>query len=213
MECAKHQPGPVISGAGRLEAEEHPVPAEMVMGGAGGGSIRTGTIETVVIPPGTSILSSERCGDSDRQNVLAALRDAYARGYLSEDELLARIDVVLAAQSCSQLLVLLRDLPMAALRFDMVNDLPAPGGFRAQDERHIAMARNPGHATAKAYRAGSRMVRFATVVMFACIFLLMLSFTWAPLVGSYTGPVSAVFAITGILSCLGHLTECRKRPR
>jgi Domain of unknown function (DUF1707) len=74
----------------------------------------------VVIPPrkqeieppdGVHVLDRPRVGDETRGTYLERLREAYGGGYLSSDEMDARQDQILKAETCDQLNRLVKDLP------------------------------------------------------------------------------------------------------
>ena len=57
-----------------------------------------------------------RASDADREAVAAKLRDHYAEGRLTHDELDERVSVALTAKTFGELRTLTTDLPGAALR-------------------------------------------------------------------------------------------------
>lgn len=59
----------------------------------------------------TVVLSEMRAGDDDRDKVLRLLEERYAQGYLTQEELQARIIATLTAKAVSELTYLTRDLP------------------------------------------------------------------------------------------------------
>lgn len=68
--------------------------------------------------PAKPLEFSKRCGDADRENVLAQLRHAFTTGHLDQDELEARAGLALSARVKSDLPPLLHDLPAEALMQD-----------------------------------------------------------------------------------------------
>lgn len=60
--------------------------------------------------------SSMRCGDTDREKVVAALRDHYAEGRLTLEEFDERSDAAYAARTFADLQPLMADLPHAPLQ-------------------------------------------------------------------------------------------------
>jgi hypothetical protein len=69
--------------------------------------------------------SSIRCGDTDREKVVAALRDHYAEGRLTLEEFDQRSDAAYAARTFADLQPLMADLPPAPLQQPPVRE-PAP---------------------------------------------------------------------------------------
>ena len=65
-----------------------------------------------------------RVGDADREAIAAQLRDHYADGRLTLDELNERLDQTFAAKTKADLNVVMRDLPHVARPF---TDAPAAG--------------------------------------------------------------------------------------
>ena len=65
-----------------------------------------------------------RVGDADREAIAAQLRDHYADGRLTLDELNERLDQAFAAKTKADLNVVMRDLPHVARPF---SDAPAAG--------------------------------------------------------------------------------------
>ncbi len=65
-----------------------------------------------------------RVGDADREAIAAQLREHYADGRLTLDELNERLDQTFAAKTTADLNVVMRDLPHAARPF---TDAPAAG--------------------------------------------------------------------------------------
>ena len=65
-----------------------------------------------------------RVGDADREAIAAQLREHYADGRLTLDELNERLDQTFAAKTTADLNVVMRDLPHTARPF---TDAPAAG--------------------------------------------------------------------------------------
>jgi len=59
-------------------------------------------------------------GDRDRERILSALREQYARGRLTLDEFSARSDLVFASRSYTELRAALRGLPVRLGGIDLV---------------------------------------------------------------------------------------------
>ncbi len=98
-----------------------------------------------------------RAGDRDREQAAAALREHYARGRLTLDELSDRIDQVLAARSRAELRSALSDLPL----------LP--------DARELA---SQGRTVVRAVARGAAVVVFTgAYLLFSLALLLVLGLT------------------------------------
>ena len=74
-----------------------------------------------------------RASDADRERVTVVLREHYGDGRLTDDELAARIDRAMTAQTTQELELLTRDLPApqhAAAPLPAERRAPLPAGFR-----------------------------------------------------------------------------------
>jgi hypothetical protein len=76
-----------------------------------------------------------RASDSDREHVIEALKDAFVRGQLTQDELGARAGRALAARTCAELAALTTSIPPAPA--------PAPALALAGSARPLAPAGRP----------------------------------------------------------------------
>jgi Domain of unknown function (DUF1707) len=99
-------------------------------------------------------------GDADRERVIALLREHYAAGRFSVDELTRRTEVVLSAEYADDAAQVLADLPGSTAGLPGVTGLPAmaapgggdtpggtPGGLRS------GLFRRKGHADASRAQA------------------------------------------------------------
>ena len=92
-----------------------------------------------------------RVGDADREAIAAQLREHYADGRLTLDELNERLDQTFAAKTRADLNTVMRDLPYAAQPGVGVggSGWPGPGLVRADgDAVQLGLPRRPGSAGA-----------------------------------------------------------------
>ena len=88
--------------------------------GGNGGAFTEGPVEAA---------SNVRVGDADRDAVAAQLRDHYADGRLTHEELNERLDQAFAAKTAADLNTVMRDLPYVSRP---VTDAPAGGAWPGQ---------------------------------------------------------------------------------
>jgi hypothetical protein len=82
--------------------------------------------------------------DADRERLLAALREHYARGELDLDELSRRVGVVLAAAYTDEAAAALAGLPQLTLPESFTPRLDPPGQAKRRSRRGHAQAAVPG---------------------------------------------------------------------
>jgi DUF1707 SHOCT-like domain len=82
--------------------------------------------------------------DADRERLLAALREHYARGELELDELSRRVGIVLAATYADDAATALTGLPQGILAESFTPRLDAPGPPKRRWRRGHAEAAAPG---------------------------------------------------------------------
>ena len=95
-----------------------------------------------------------RIGDADREAIAAQLREHYADGRLTLDELNERLDQTFAAKIKADLDVVMRDLPHVARPF---TDAPAVGSATPRGQGRPGRDRRGGPAgiTARGTAAGA----------------------------------------------------------
>jgi Domain of unknown function (DUF1707) len=82
--------------------------------------------------------------DTDRERLLAALREHYARGEIEIDELSRRVGTVLAATYTDEAAAALAGLPQLTLSESFTHRLEATGQARPRRRRGHAQAAAPG---------------------------------------------------------------------
>src|SRR5271156_2784909 len=92
-------------------------------------------------PGGSAARRRLRIGDAERERYFATLRDHYAAGRLSLDELRGRTEIVVSASYADEADAALAELPVVA------SALPEPGSAAGPPRRRGLFARK-GHAQA-----------------------------------------------------------------
>ncbi|MEV2272255.1 DUF1707 SHOCT-like domain-containing protein [Nonomuraea africana] len=87
-----------------------------------------------------------RIGDAERDRTMEALREHYAQGRLTREELDERLDLTLTAKTAGQLARVCADLPGPAPRFPEEYDFRWPAAAMAvHHRRHLAHRGRPHH--------------------------------------------------------------------
>jgi Flp pilus assembly protein TadB len=145
-----------------------------------------------------------RVSDADRDAVAAQLREHYAQGRLTLDELNERLDRAFASRTNLELAAVTSDLPYAAARGVLPADRVRQGGYqRSRSDQHRGQGWAGGHS-GQWDRGRGYAASLLGVVMVACAFFCLLVLMAVMGFGFGSGP-SVVVIILGALAVLRRL--------